>query len=77
MRTLLSILFMALLTACSDSADVGDVKPSVDGVRHQLDFSVYMGRTATARSCVGPIDTERLKQPDCGFGVFIISLVLL
>ena len=70
MRTLLSILFMALLTACSDSADVGDVKPSVDGVRHQLDFSVYMGRTATARSCVGPIDTERLKQPDCGFGVF-------
>ena len=71
MRTLCIIWLVALLTACSNSVEERPVgSPSA---AHKLDFSVYLSRPPQTRSCVGPIDTERLKQQDAGFGVFAYS----
>jgi hypothetical protein len=68
MRTLCTILLVAVLAACSSNVEERPAGPL--SLAHKLDFSVYLSRAAQTRGCVGPIDTERLKQQDAGFGVF-------
>ena len=63
-----------MLAACSESADleqaaVADANPQAAG--SEVAFDTYMGMTRSTRGgAYGSIDTDRLKQPGYGFGVF-------
>ncbi len=72
-RLLISMAAIAAMTvACSDDLEqVATHQPALNTPENAVHFSTYMGRGNTTRGgAYGSIDTEKLADPNYGFGVF-------
>ena len=72
-RLMISMAAIAAMTvACSDELEqAGTNQLALNSSENAVNFSTYMGRSSITRGgAYGSIDTEKLADPNYGFGVF-------
>ncbi len=72
-RLMISMAAIAAMTvACSDELEqAGTSQLALNSSENAVNFSTYMGRSSITRGgAYGSIDTEKLADPNYGFGVF-------
>ena len=69
-RLLIAFTTTAMMVACSDSEELSqNILQREQTPENAIQFSTYMGR-ATRGGAYGSINTDKLADPDYGFGVF-------